>query len=330
MICSKCGAENPEGSKFCANCGSPFEVPAQEEPKVLSPNEAAYTRYGEEPRPVPVNEDHFPPDTQPPVQQPVVQPQQTQQYQQPNGAQAPYGQNANPYYQNAQPPKKKNKGCLIAIIIVLIIALLFGALVAVLGIVGKRAISDIGNEITNFDFNITDSYEYDAMEGVGYGKGSIADNIYINEWADLKLIIPSDYHNLSADDYANMESDNTDCGLYIENVNLDSLAIIFTEASAFSDVNSITDYVAALIQSVEDNYKNKYDNVSIVSGSGTDTKIAGRTFFAESITAVRDGVTVVDTLYGCKIDDYYCVIWMTGDTEEYNNSFVQNITVVSE
>ena len=32
MICPKCGANCPDGYKFCANCGAPFSAPQQEQP----------------------------------------------------------------------------------------------------------------------------------------------------------------------------------------------------------------------------------------------------------------------------------------------------------
>ena len=103
MICPKCNAENPEGSKFCTNCGAPLEQPQQAAPE-----------------------------------QPAQQPQREQGYQQvespyyysrPYGTQPvnnPYGaQPVNSPYMTAQPAaEKKNARGSIASLILGILAML--------------------------------------------------------------------------------------------------------------------------------------------------------------------------------------------------------------
>ncbi len=112
MICPKCNAENPEGSKFCTNCGAPLEQPQQ---------------------PIPEQ-----PAQQPIPEQPAQQPQREQGYQQvespyyysrPYGTQPvndPYGaQPVNSPYMTAQPAaEKKNARGSIASLILGILAML--------------------------------------------------------------------------------------------------------------------------------------------------------------------------------------------------------------
>ena len=121
MICPKCNAENPEGSKFCTNCGAPLEQPQQAAPEQ--------------------------PVQQPIPEQPVQQPQREQGYQQvespyyysrpygtqpvndPYGARPandPYGtQPVNSPYMAAQPAaEKKNARGSIASLILGILAML--------------------------------------------------------------------------------------------------------------------------------------------------------------------------------------------------------------
>ena len=94
MICPKCNAENPEGSKFCTNCGAPLEQPQQAAPE-----------------------------------QPAQQPQREQGYQQvesPYYYSRPYGtQPVNSPYMTAQPAaEKKNARGSIASLILGILAML--------------------------------------------------------------------------------------------------------------------------------------------------------------------------------------------------------------
>lgn len=121
MICPKCNAENPEGSKFCTNCGAPLEQPQQAAP--------------EQPAQQPIPEQ---PAQQPIPEQPAQQPQREQGYQQvespyyysrPYGTQPvnnPYGaQPVNSPYMTAQPAaEKKNARGSIASLILGILAML--------------------------------------------------------------------------------------------------------------------------------------------------------------------------------------------------------------
>ena len=326
MICPKCGGENPEGSKFCANCGTPIEVPVQEEPKVLSPNEAAYTRYGEEPKPV----TQAAPDQAPQPQQY----QQPQQPQQPYGAQPqqqyqqPYGQQQ--YYQNApQQQKKKNKGCLIAVIIVLALFVIGGILLVVVGSLVGREIKNNGG-IDSIIESVIGEYTYLGAEGVPYEKGSLLSDTYTNSWANIKLVLPSDYYDLDQEDYDRFNNEDTECALYVQNDNYDSLAVLFTDSTEYGSDYTASDYLNDCAATIENNYKSRYENAAVVTSQNYTDSIAGKQYCSASVTATANDTTVVDTLYVCKIDNYFCVLWMTGDTEEYNNDFVKNIVKVSE
>ncbi len=43
MLCSKCGAENPEGTKFCSKCGTEFGVPATPDAGEVKPEAESST-----------------------------------------------------------------------------------------------------------------------------------------------------------------------------------------------------------------------------------------------------------------------------------------------
>ena len=126
MICKKCGTQNDDNIKFCQNCGEPVEAeqPVQQQQ---------------------------PPQPQQPPQQQYQHTQQQYQYQQ------------NPrYMQPMMKPKKKGKGCLIALIIfVVIIGVIIGSLFIFLP--GLFKPKDLGVKTTK------DAYE-SALSKLKYNK----------------------------------------------------------------------------------------------------------------------------------------------------------------
>lgn len=104
MFCKNCGAEIPDGSAFCGNCGMKASVePVQQEPvnQYASPDPQAY-------RAEPTSVDapcacvESKPEPQPQYTQPEPQPQYTQsQYTQPE----PQPQYTQPQYAQPEPPQ---------------------------------------------------------------------------------------------------------------------------------------------------------------------------------------------------------------------------------
>ena len=139
MICPKCNAENPEGSKFCTNCGAPLEQPQQ-----AAPEQPAQQPIPEQPAQQPQREQGYqqvespyyysrPYGTQPVNDpygaRPANDPYGTQPVNSPYGAQpvnSPYGaQPVNSPYMAAQPAaEKKNARGSIASLILGILAML--------------------------------------------------------------------------------------------------------------------------------------------------------------------------------------------------------------
>lgn len=104
MFCKNCGAEIPDGSAFCGNCGMKASAePVQQEPvnRYASPDSQAY-------RAEPTSVDapcacvESKPEPQPQYTQPEPQPQYTQPEPQPQYTQPQYAQPEPPQY-NSQP-----------------------------------------------------------------------------------------------------------------------------------------------------------------------------------------------------------------------------------
>ena len=108
MFCKNCGAEIPDGSAFCGNCGMKASAePVQQEPvnQYASPDPQAY-------RAEPTSVDapcacvESKPEPQPQYTQPEPQPQYTQpQYAQPE----PQPQYTQPQYAQPEPPQYNNQ-----------------------------------------------------------------------------------------------------------------------------------------------------------------------------------------------------------------------------
>lgn len=120
MICPKCNAENPEGSKFCTNCGAPLEQPQQ-----AAPEQPAQQPIPEQPAQQPQREQGYQQ-----VESPYYysRPYGTQPVNDPYGARPandPYGaQPVNSPYMTAQPAAEKNARGSIASLILGILAML--------------------------------------------------------------------------------------------------------------------------------------------------------------------------------------------------------------
>ena len=142
MFCSKCGNINPDNSKFCRSCGSPFPTnePGPQQPVNTSGSQPSINASGQQP-PVntpgaqpPVNT----PGVQPPVNTPGAQPPQSgyippanngyasapgnlprTPYQQGGGYTNP-GMGYSPQAPGSVPPKKKKTGLVVALIVLCI------------------------------------------------------------------------------------------------------------------------------------------------------------------------------------------------------------------
>ena len=138
MFCNKCGAQLPDGTQFCSNCGAP-QVPAQPEPQA-----------------------------QP--QQPVYEAQQQPTYEMPQQPQQPYGAGNQPYQpvQPVMPPQnddgKKKKAIIIAVVAVIaVIAIVVGILFGT-GVIGGKDKEDEDDKTTVSDEKKDEQEEKDSTE----------------------------------------------------------------------------------------------------------------------------------------------------------------------
>ena len=323
MHCPNCGNKIEEGAKFCNNCGTALEIPTEKKPEDVRPapvNNTGYVRYGEEPassqqpigvNPYEINSNANPADTQ-------YQPNQT-----------PYGTGAQqPYYQNVPAqPKKSNKGCLIAILVVIGLIVLSVTAITIAGVfAGKNIVDDFAENDFSINFDI-DDFDNPSAKGEDYSKGEVENGVYINKWAGLMLVIPSDFEEKSASDYDSMESEDLDCGLYISNENYDSLSITFFKADEYDmDIYDYSDELASVIKnSIEENDENY-----TLEENEESSSFAGKSCLKRTLVETLSDYTIADTLYIFEIDGYYGCVWITGDSLDYNDDLAAKISAYAE
>lgn len=143
MFCSKCGAQLPDGTQFCSNCGAP-QAPAQPESQA-QPQQPMYEA----------------------LQQPNPAEPAQGYYQAP--AQQPYGNGGQPYQPApAMPPQnddgKKKKTIIIAVVaVIVVIAIVIGALFAT-GVIGGKDKEDEDDKTTVSDEKKDEQDEKDTTE----------------------------------------------------------------------------------------------------------------------------------------------------------------------
>ena len=233
--CNSCGSLYPDEGRFCPECGGADAVILPDGP-AAQPDPAPQPRYQQ-----PVQGVYQPPQqpeaapqglSQPdPAQQgyyqPPYQPDPAQQnaYQAPaqGGYQAPAGEYVPPQgaYQPGAPapayappakPKKKKSGCLIAVIIVGVLVIIGGVLVAVIaGKIAKEVTEEMDPNSLIDEF--LDELAPDDTPAAAYTKGTLTDNVYVNEWAGVQFKLPEGLANGSDADYAKYTNEHVDACL---------------------------------------------------------------------------------------------------------------------
>lgn len=229
MFCVQCGAQVPDGSKFCTSCGAKLTVPAAEPiPAVMqeltqepAAETAPYIPTAEtvqesftaaEPVNEAVNEgpvyqepEEIPFSVQPELAQPQFQPYQQPQQPQFQPEFQPYQQPQQPQFQpylQPQPsepaPKKKKAGMLIGIIAGAV-ALIAVVIVLILTL-GKK-------KVENVDVNLNDYIEvtFTGISGDGEAEATFDSSRFIADY-DEKLVWTCKKKNAPAESVATMLS----------------------------------------------------------------------------------------------------------------------------
>lgn len=313
--------------KYCPNCGTAVED-----------NAVFCTQCG----------NHFAPQQQQPVapqQQPVYAPAPQQ-----------------PMY--APAPQKKNKGVLIALIIVIVLLLAFGGYFAFKFFSsdsdkndpddsGKTNIStsapqtDEGvNSDVNSDYQVERTLPPETTPPatnppettlpstnppvvLGYTKGSIENGYYVNEWANLKIQTSGYWAGLNwdvgtDDAYASYQNASTDCGLILA-----ERYAGYQVAIAFEDLTASNPSISEsdYMDIVLDGLVSVYDSSGIecaVLSSYWSYELCGNSYLTGGVSLSAGETSFVQVFLVRKLDDHMIFIALTLPTAESADEILED------
>ncbi len=334
--CTQCKAIVPDDANFCDKCGSRdfthFAVEFDPDEEIVNfDSQPVYDNL--------VNQQGYPlvqpTDSQQPYnvqQQPVYQQQtyvQTPNYVQPQyGPQTPNTASPQPYDSQS---KKNSKSLIFGIVGGIIgMALVVIAVFLALGLFGSDEPAkddiDIDTKTTAESLDgedgtdITDSNDTQPTNTpsptVAYSLGTFDGQTYINEFADIKITLPSGYVEASDAEYASLESDVSECGFFFKSTsNLSNCSLAFESLGAYSTI-STENYLKLAMSGMEE--LNGY----VTDGVQHTTNIGGYTY--TYIEGTFEDMLVINT-YVRKVGNYMLLLTVTTFTEEEQGDYLNMV-----
>ena len=160
---------------------------------------------------------------------------------------------------------------------------------------------------------------------ISYTKGTFDGTTYVNEWANLKLVVPEGWEH--AEDYYEMLSGlGSDYGLCIDNINnpdeegyrycfieFESLDV---EWSWTRNEKAYLDHEVDLMAEGAEPVDKQYEQI----------RLGGNMFTGVHFNRREHYVNNIQSIYVRKLGDKMCIIEVTGKTVEANNQFVSGFT----
>lgn len=161
----------------------------------------------------------------------------------------------------------------------------------------------------------------DAAPAVEYTKGSIKDNVYTNEWANLKFELNDKWCEGSASDYTSYENSTTDCGLIAGKATEGrQLAIVF-ESNPTSLLNEKS-YLDAFVNSI------KSASDAYTFSEYTTQTIAGKEFLCVAMTLDAGNANVYQYEYVKLYDGKFISIIVTSTSESEAKEALARVTTI--
>lgn len=247
-----------------------------------------------------------------------------------------YGVNQQPYQPAPQPqPKKNNTGLIVGIVVaaLLVLAGIGFAAEKIFQSQGYGSSDDTKPSYTSGDSDNTSTTADNVTENQttttknndanSYDKGSFADGVYVNNWANLRCEAGTIWTHGGADEYAAYEADpNTECGVILnDTANGKQLVICFEKLTGASIFINEKGYLDVVSDSLKEEYAGM--NINVEMSEYYDTTIAGEKYKTVRINFV--GTTVVQDIHVRKLDNYIIFIGVTSQSNFDAAAVVNNI-----
>lgn len=310
--CQLCGANVPDEAKFCQSCGSSqFVIEDDEQTGILTDNPY-------QPAQNQNTNNQF--NNQQPVNTPPVYNQQANSqpgYQQPWQPPVP-----------ATQPKKKKTGLIIGIVAAVLVVL------AGIGMLAEKIFQEQGygyyedDDNSGYEFNIgggDNSSDNDVIdETPKYTKGEFDGTTYINEWADIKMVMPAGFVNADSDTYSAAENSTTECGVYLMAEDSMSMIYVIYEKLPSFPVYDEEEYLDAVVNTLKNPPAGiTYETTDITY---TTKNIAGYAYAKADFKFNNGYGDFVQSGYARKLDDYMIFVCAIGSSAEANDSLVNIIS----
>lgn len=290
--CKSCGTDVPNEAKFCPLCGSSDFIVSDSELREDENCNTALNRSGYD----------------------------QNQYGYINSENQSY----QPFYPQSKP--RKNKW---PVIVGIVAAVLVG--LAAFGISFEKSLKNQGYGFYD-DTEKTDKYDSASASSNGsdtaeysYTKGTFDGSVYINNWADIKFVLPEGFVNADSDIYAASENETTECGVYfISEESMSFIYISYEKLPSFPVYNE-NEYLDAAMN----NLKSITEITYKVPDSYSAAEIAGHSYTKAECEFNNGYSDFAYTIYVRKLDNYIICISSVSINAESNDALVKNITTVN-
>jgi hypothetical protein len=184
------------------------------------------------------------------------------------------------------------------------------------------SVADESSTATQESVAVSETVSEESVETVEYTKGAVSNNVYTNEWADMKFELDSTtWKEGSASDYASYESATTDCGL------IAGLATEGRQLAIVFENNPKNDTTETYIANVKKGMLAIYSDY-VFSESYKKT-IAGKEYLCIDATLTQNGVSIYQAFFVTQHDGKFISLAATSITgKEEITSVVEKITTV--
>ena len=147
--------------------------------------------------------------------------------------------------------------------------------------------------------------------------GTIENNVYINKWLALKIIVPNEYSIEEQTKYNTYSDSFNQCMFYAKKDNGDSIVCQISDMQSNKSLKNLDE--KKYLDTLAKEYKESGIDASIM-GEKETVDIAGEKYQCAHYSLNVGGTNMIQSMYVRKIDDKMCTIIVTGEESNIDNN----------